>query len=767
MHRLASCALAFALVVGSTAWAQDRARRDEEKPPPPKPPTLTKPPELVEASAPVYPENALEAGLEADVKIRIHIDATGTVTRVEVVEPVGNGFDEAAVEAAEQYRFKPAEWDGVPGPIIVETTIHFKIEEKEEPEPPPPPAPVEHEEQGRDPAAVGPPSHGGDVRLPISLSGQAVERGTRRKLSGVIVSVSELAIDAVTDESGNFFFHGLPPGEYTILAAAEEYARFERKLTIKAKNERVDTRLWLRRKGSNPYETVVEGEREVLEVTKRTLERRQLTSVPGTFGDPIRVVQSLPGLARTPFVTGFLLIRGSNPDDSGVFIDGHRVPLIYHFLGGPSILNAEFLDRIELYPGGFPATYGRAIGGIVAVDTRATKSDGFHGSADIDLLDAGGYARVPIGENGSFAVAGRRSYLDFMLDFFLPEPDPGATLIVVPVYYDYQARFDYDFGSEGKASLFYISSSDQLKVVSEEADEEESLSLNTRIDFSRLIGSYKRPISGGLELTISPAFGRDKLVFSSGQSEDESPFTDIDITQTTLSYRMKLTGRLGKRFVIDSGIDLESRTNTYDLLAPLAGAEINQPISGQIDIPPEQTELIIDMFSYGLYLDLACDIGGHLRLVPGLRFDGYLLDGEARQMVDPRLVARYRIDDQWLAKGYIGQFHQPPQAEGFDSQFGNPDLSLERAIHYGVGGEWKPTKIWTIDAEVYYIDRYDLVHFTDEPELDEEAGRTIAIFNSGVSDTYGLELLVKREVTRNLYGWLSYTLSRSMQQRRP
>ena len=795
MFRIATWVLALAvtlawLAIGTVpgidrvitvAWAQDEARRDENPPPPPKAPTLTRSPELIEAAAPEYPQQALDAGLEADVKVRIHIDVTGVVTRVEVVEPAGNGFDEAAIAAAEQYRFRPAEWDGVPGPIVVETVIHFQIEE-EAIEPPTPPTPPDQQAGDRDPASRGPPAHGGDYRQPISITGQAVERGTRRGLSGIIVSIrksaaanvpaaqpgDELAIDVVTDESGNFYFHGLLPGQYTILAVDEHYARLERPLVIADKNERVEIRLWLRRKGSSPYETVVEAEREVLEVTRRTLERRQLTSVPGTFGDPIRVIQSLPGLARTPFVTGFLLIRGSNPDDSWVFIDGHRVPLIFHFLGGPSVINAEFLDRIDLYPGGFPAAYGRAIGGIVSVETRSPKSDGFHGSADVDLLDAGGYVRVPVGKNGSFAVAGRRSYLDVMLSFFLPDPEPGSRLLVVPVYYDYQARFDYDLGKEGKVSLFYISSSDQLDVLSEDADDEVSLSLNSRIDFNRLIGSYRRPFGERLELTLSPAFGRDKVVFSSGQADDgANPFTDIDITQTYFSYRMKLTGKLDDRVTIDTGIDMEARSNTYDLLAPTGAADITQPIAGQPDIPPEQSELIVDMFTYGLYADLAWDVDDHLRLIPGLRFDSYLLAGEARKTIDPRLVARYRIDDRWLAKGYVGLFSQASQAEAFDSQFGNPNLRLERAVHIGAGAEWKPTKLWTIDGEAYYIDRYDLVHFTNDFVRDPRTGRIIALFNSGVSDTVGLEVLIRREVTERLYGWLSYTLSRSLQRRHP
>src|SRR3954468_492789 len=74
---------------------------------------VTKPPRLVQALAPEYPPAALAAGKEAKVKVRIHIDAAGTVAPVDVIEPVGDGFDEAAVAAALQYVFDPAEIDGV------------------------------------------------------------------------------------------------------------------------------------------------------------------------------------------------------------------------------------------------------------------------------------------------------------------------------------------------------------------------------------------------------------------------------------------------------------------------------------------------------------------------------------------------------------------------------------------------------------------------------------------------------------------------------
>jgi TonB family protein len=748
--RLLLVVLVIAAASRGSALAQDGARRDDTPPPEEKKPVMTRPPEVLEAVAPDYPPAAAAAGLEAAVKVRLTIDATGAVTDVAVVTPAGSGFDEAAVAAARQYRFRPAEWDGVPGPITVETTIRFELEEVEVPVPEPP---------TERPAGAPPePGHAGDPKTPVTIEGRALERGVRRKLAGVIVSVAELGLDAVTDEEGRFYFHGVAPGSYTLIAVDEKFDRFRRPLEL-GKGEKVEVTLYLRPVGGNPYETVVEGEREVLEVTRRTLERRQLTTVPGTFGDPIRVIQTLPGLARTPFGGGFLLIRGSNPDDSGVFIDGHRVPLLFHFLGGPSILNPEFLDRIDLYPGGFPARFGRAHGGIVSVETRPAKSDGFHGAADVDLLDSGAYVRVPVGEHGSLAVAGRRSYLDFMLGFFLPEDEPGQTLIVVPIYYDYQARFDWDAGREGKASLFLIGSSDTLDVLSEDAEAEESLSLNTAIRFLRVIGSYKRPVGRGFTLTLSPAWGRDVVEFAAAQADSAAAYTRLGVTQDSLAYRMRLEGKLARWMVLDAGLDLESRVTKYSVRAAL---DFDVRGDNDRDEPLTSAERATDMYGYAAHADLAIDIG-KARLIPGLRFDGYLLAGKPRYSLDPRIVLRYRVDDHWTAKGYVGLFHQPPQPEALDQLFGNPELGQEWAIHTGLGGEWKPSKLWTADAEVYYIDRRDLVEFTNDAAVDPMTGelRPINFRNSRIGETIGLEVLIRREVTRKLYGWLSYTLSRT------
>jgi TonB family protein len=746
MLRVVAVLCAFCAI----ARAQD-ARPPDKAPPPKVTNVVTKAPKLIQAQAPEYPPTALAAGKQAKVKVRIHIDDNGIVASVDVLEKVGDGFDEAAVAAAMQYVFEPAEIDGA---IAVETTINFTIEQQPVEEPPPlPPPPTQHD---------GPPNHAGSMKTPVTLQGEVVERGTRKQLAGVIVSIAELGLDAVTANDGTFFFHGVPPGKYTVLAVDEHYDRFKRPIEI-SKKEALQVRLWLRPRGGNPYETVIEGEGDNMEVTKRSLQRQQLTNIPGTFGDPIRVIQTLPGLQRTPFGLGLLLVRGSNPDDTGIFIDGHEVPGLFHFLGGPSIFNAEMLESLDLYPGGFPGRFGRHHGGVVALESRDTKSDGIHGSAKVDFLDAGGYIRAPITDDLTVAFAGRRSYIDVFLGFVLPTPAKGAQRVVTPVYYDYQARADYNLHEDGHASLFVIGSSDGLHVLNQDPDAAVSQDLDSSVKFLRVIGAYERPLSGDLKLTMSPAWGRDEVAFSGGQAMAAGPFSSVGVINDDFSYRMRVKGKIAQRLTLDTGIDMLSRVTTYQALIPIDDSLIN---TSGVDITPTQIFRGSQLFGAGAYIDLGIDLTDRLKIVPTLRADEYILDGVYRESIDPRIVARYKLDDQWTLKGYVGRFTQPPQPEALDRRFGNPQVQLEQGMHYGLGYEWRPDHVWSIDSEVYYVERHNLVIFSDDVTQSADGSYSYVNFtNEGRNYSYGLEAIIKREITEHLYGWLSYTYSRAREKR--
>lgn len=92
-------------------------------------------------------------------------------------------------------------------------------------------------------------------------------------------------------------------------------------------------------------------------------------------------------------------MRGSNPQDSTMFLEGDELPIVYHFLAGPAVVNSEMIQSIDFYPGNFSSRYGRAIGGVINLDTRSPRNNQVHGFAEIDVQNASALVEVPLGKN--------------------------------------------------------------------------------------------------------------------------------------------------------------------------------------------------------------------------------------------------------------------------------------------------------------------------------------------------------------------------------
>ncbi len=84
-------------------------------------------PRLLFAPDPNPPRGALGTKFTGTAVIGLIVDASGTPREVHVVRPLGMGFDEAAVEAVEQYRFAPAQYEGKPVPVQINIEVNFRI----------------------------------------------------------------------------------------------------------------------------------------------------------------------------------------------------------------------------------------------------------------------------------------------------------------------------------------------------------------------------------------------------------------------------------------------------------------------------------------------------------------------------------------------------------------------------------------------------------------------------------------------------------------
>ncbi len=109
-------AVALSALAPAAAWAQAASTAPGAAPPQPAAAPVVTMPVVKQNEGVTYPRAALDAGIHdtVEVSLILTIDATGIVTRAVVEKPVGHGFDEAAVEAAQKLTFEPATRDGKP-----------------------------------------------------------------------------------------------------------------------------------------------------------------------------------------------------------------------------------------------------------------------------------------------------------------------------------------------------------------------------------------------------------------------------------------------------------------------------------------------------------------------------------------------------------------------------------------------------------------------------------------------------------------------------
>lgn len=703
--------------------------------PPPKPVKLTMP-KLVTYAAPIYPPEAQAAGVQGEVGLKLDIDATGKVTKAEVVQPAGHGFDEAALAAAPNLVFEPAKRpDGTPVPSRILYKYTFTLTPK---------------------TATAPPA---DID---SITATVLAAGTNEPLPGVTATLKRpdgTTATATTDLRGQFKFKNLPPGKYHVdltspgfdtLGADEELAESE---AIEVKYRLTLTpqpRAGGKGAPTPVLEVTVKGERPAREVTKRTLERREIERIPGTGGDAIRSVQNLPGVGRSAFGGGLLIVRGSAPQDTLTFIDQTPVPIIYHFGGLSSVVPTEMLEKIDFYPGNFSTEFGRAMGGIVDVGLRSPRTDGkYHGVAQLDFIDGRLVVEGPIPflKNWSFIAGGRRSWVDAWLGPVLTEV--GAGITQAPRYYDYQFVVEGRISEDERFRASFYGSDDAFELIQDEAPENEpaltgSFGLHTA--FQRLQFTYEKKWAQTDRLSWMMAFGRDNLDFQVGPL-----YFLLDVR--TLSNRLEYSHKFAKWLTMNVGADINGGLATVNLRIPsrpLAGQPEGQPFSTR----PFAVASVDTAFSRpAAYAELEVVPSARARFVPGVRVD-YALDTKSVD-VSPRISGRYAIKNEFpktTVKGGVGLFYQPPQFQQSSAQFGTPGLLSNRAVHYTVGAEQDITKQIEVSLEGFYKDLDRQVVFNPRGD-----GYT----NDGAGYAVGGELMLKYKPDERFFGWLAYTLSRS------
>ena len=226
-----------------------------------------------------------------------------------------------------------------------------------------------------------------------------------------------------------------------------------------------------------------------------------------------------------------------------------------------------------------------------------------------------------------------------------------------------------------------------------------------------------------------------------------------------IGLREDLSRPLGSALTLALGLDAELRFDGIDFNLPLPP---ERRTYGQTRRPISNVTRTLTNLGTAGYLEALWDAAPGLRIVPGLRFDWFHYSDTDKTSFDPRVVMRWTASPRTTWKGGAGIFHQPPTPVQLDSQFGNPELPLIWADQYHLGLEQGITEALSLDATVYYQRRHALPVGSSRAVADGGLERYAP---DGKARAYGMEILLKHRPTRDFYGWIAYTLSRSEDRR--
>jgi hypothetical protein len=580
-------------------------------------------------------------------------------------------------------------------------------------------------------ADAAPTDGGGAGRAPppfvvptlVPMGGRVLEKGTRRPIAGAAIAV-DAAVVGETDADGQFQLT-LPAGVHAlaVVIGGQEVVRRQIDLAPGIPTDEQIFRVLTGGSGARYATKVRAGRPEIPKVEISGEEARQL---PGSSGDPLRVLGSLPGVVQIAWPAALYVVRGANPGNTGFFLDGIRVPELFHLGLELSVIHPYLIDGVEFYPGGAPANYGPYVSGVMAAHTVAPPADRVHAAADVTVFDAGGIMTAPWDSGrGTVLVAARYSYTGEL--FSLLQND------TILRYGDYQLRVDHPFAG-GQATLFAFGALDDVGWTNVAATKEYGA-----LQFHRVDLRWRRAVGGG-RLLLGVTGGADwatSTLFNSA----------IKVRALSAMPRAIYTRPLSPSVDLEIGANADAQTFATDV-PPFQGKQSDLGNARQAQ-------------SQAAYATLMIHAGDRLVLSPGLRVDRFAEEGTQALFVEARLDVLFKVSDTLSLRADGGRYAQMPSlpvsVPGFEA-FALADLGAQTSLGGSLGFEARLPGHLTLGLTGYY----QKLRVSDVRNIDIEQPTSLSDAGFLVARdgrAYGAELLLRRADTGRFYGWLAYTLS--------
>ena len=581
-----------------------------------------------------------------------------------------------------------------------------------------------------------------------TVTGLVLEKGTRTPLAGANVFIQDHdEWVTVSDTQGRFTLSVSQPGDFILNAVAIGHERGKpQSLSIAPGKTPPDVILYL----ENTVvlaEVVVKGERLADKVAKTSISGVELENVAGSAGDPLRGLQTLPGLAVNNDLSADPAIRGSRPGDNQYYADFLPVQYLYHLGGAVSVFPAELVDDFNLFAAAYGPEYGDGIGAVIDVSLRDPRQDRIGGKVNVSFLNTDFLLEGPVAEKQSFLFSVRRSYLDLVIKQ-VEDKEAGET-VEVPVYFDYLGKYLWQQDDDNRFTFYLTGAGDEigftLEPTSDVAIQEPVLTggSSSEVSYHNQALVWDRRLNARTNNKLAVGHNQSQVDSVLGSaatqhSEFDSFYLREQLRFLTTQNHELFTGGMVQRINIDLNVEgVNPLCSDLEPDCDLTGAD------------REQLDDVFGVTGAYLFLKDRWRINPYFTLIGGLHYS--YEDFLDKSYTEPRLGLEWQLTPDTLFTAGWGRYNQFPEGGQVVEEFGNPELGHLRATHSVLGLARSLGEDWLFKGEVYYKTFDDLV--VSDP--------TLNYINGAGGVAYGLELFAQRKNTAPLSGWLSVSLSKA------
>ena len=502
------------------------------------------------------------------------------------------------------------------------------------------------------------------------IRGQVVEARTGAPLAAVLVQVQSTRQRAFSDADGRFEIPDVPAGSQTLVVSVVGFGLVRRDVMV-TPGQTSDLTIPVAGGASTYVEEVTVAaspfrEAEPAVSSQSVLGSRELLALRGVMADdPFRAVQTLPGVTQGDDFKGEFAVRGLGPQHVGIAVDGVDSPFLFHTVravddtGSVALINSDILDQAVLLAGPYPQKLGSHLGARLDFTTRDGTRAGFAARTLISGSAATGLFEGPIGseKKGSWLVAARKSYIDWVLQRIDPELNGSFG------FTDVQGGATYDLTPRQQLKVSFIGGRSLLH------EQEEFPSINSLEE-----GSSRTVIANARwRLTLSPkallsqqlylVHNRYENKVTDGRAREEG--WDRDIT-----WRGALDWRPSAAHAFDIGAQAQVlRSRRIDRRFPSAITEV------------VNLDATLSTTNAAGYVSYRWSPGSSFVLSPGARVEHWQLVDATK--ASPWLLAEVQIAPSTRLRGGVGVQYQSPTVDHVIFARTDDRLVPERALSTG------------------------------------------------------------------------------------